>query len=300
MSRYSGYCDLADFIGGMGGWFDKNGTPVTFGDKNVTCYYSDEMLDFLAFMKKTGGVIYQVKTINEVTSANRDLIAKYNNNFNIIEQTKLLVDKRIKRGHRTVKYYEYKYFDKIYKEGELKDVQITLPIKINSIMDIIQYYPYKVVVSACSEGKCTVIIASEVEEKRLFDTFLNNGYLSKAHYLHNEDLQRHYVEVVERYMLYNLADRTKLISIKNSDLKYDEKKDLYILEVPKPIDFNHDMIFTVDGSERTQCWTSPKYLGENKIGLCKIDGDNFKTNIDIDVKIKYIEMPEKGFPIYLN
>ena len=34
----------------------KDGNPVKIGDPNVHVYYSDEMLDFIAFKKKTGGL----------------------------------------------------------------------------------------------------------------------------------------------------------------------------------------------------------------------------------------------------
>ena len=55
MSIYSGKCDLADHISGLGGWFDKDCNPVSFGQEGVGVFYSDEMLDFEAFKEQTGG-----------------------------------------------------------------------------------------------------------------------------------------------------------------------------------------------------------------------------------------------------
>ena len=51
MSEYSGRYDLFDHIAGMGGWFDKDGNEVKFGQENVNVYYSDELRDFEAFKK---------------------------------------------------------------------------------------------------------------------------------------------------------------------------------------------------------------------------------------------------------
>jgi len=75
ISRYSGKCDLADHIGGMGGWYDRDGNPVNFGDENVHVYYSDEMQDFIEFKRRTGGVMYQHMRI-EVTELNQKLVSK--------------------------------------------------------------------------------------------------------------------------------------------------------------------------------------------------------------------------------
>lgn len=65
MSRFSGKCDLYDWIAGLGGWYDKDGKPAKVGETNV--YYSDEYQDFLAFKKMTGGKIYQNRKIEGKT-----------------------------------------------------------------------------------------------------------------------------------------------------------------------------------------------------------------------------------------
>ena len=52
MSRFSGKCDLFDHISGLGGWYDKEGNPIKFGESSGP-YYSDEYQDFLEFKKET-------------------------------------------------------------------------------------------------------------------------------------------------------------------------------------------------------------------------------------------------------
>lgn len=66
MSKFSARNDFADHISGLGGWFDRNGNPVKFGQEGVCVYYSDELRDFKEFKRKTGGVIYQFKHIDKV------------------------------------------------------------------------------------------------------------------------------------------------------------------------------------------------------------------------------------------
>ena len=43
MSKFSGKFDLFDHIAGMGGWFDKDGNEVKFGQENVNAYYNELM-----------------------------------------------------------------------------------------------------------------------------------------------------------------------------------------------------------------------------------------------------------------
>ena len=70
MSMFSGRCDLADHIMGLGGWYDKNGNKVAFGQEGVGAYYSDELKDFEAFKAATDGVMYQHVKINRVDQFN--------------------------------------------------------------------------------------------------------------------------------------------------------------------------------------------------------------------------------------
>ena len=76
MSRWSGKCDFADHISGLGGWYDKDGNPVKFGQEGVGAYYSDELQDFREFKRKTGGVMYQHKRIKKIDECERKVIFK--------------------------------------------------------------------------------------------------------------------------------------------------------------------------------------------------------------------------------
>ena len=68
MSMYEGKSvSVADEVFGCGGYFDKDENLVKVGDPNVSAYYSDEMLDFIAFKEQTGGVLYQHHHINKIT-----------------------------------------------------------------------------------------------------------------------------------------------------------------------------------------------------------------------------------------
>ena len=61
MSMFSGKCDFADHIAGLGGWYDKDGNPVKFGQEGVGAYYSDELQDFKEFKRKTGNCRHRRK-----------------------------------------------------------------------------------------------------------------------------------------------------------------------------------------------------------------------------------------------
>ena len=106
MSEYSGRYDLFDHIAGMGGWFDKDGNEVKFGQENVNVYYSDELRDFEAFKKATGGVMYQNVKIG-VDEYNQDFIKKHCNHFDYIKTVNEVTDKRCKEGKKEIVSYEY-------------------------------------------------------------------------------------------------------------------------------------------------------------------------------------------------
>ena len=119
MSRWSGKCDFADHIAGLGGWYDKDGNPVKFGQEGVGAYYSDELQDFREFKRKTGGVMYQHKRIKKIDEWNQDFVAKKCSNFKIIKHVNKVDDKRKKEGYREVVSYTYEYWGKEYTQKEI-------------------------------------------------------------------------------------------------------------------------------------------------------------------------------------
>lgn len=209
MSKYSGKCDFRDCIAGLGGWFDKDGNPVKMGD-GTGAYYSDEMLDFIAFKKKTGGVMYQnLKVI--VTEANQDLVAKKCSYFDVIKHTK---KKGFLWNRKEVVYYTYKYFNKEYKS--LKQVNehsiyILKEIHFDSLLDIIPYYPY-IVSAYCSDGdKITVHLSSRSYVDEQEDEALQRGWERSYTSYYREQLQNHYRDVILNY--YNPTGREVTESI---------------------------------------------------------------------------------------
>ena len=154
MSRWSGKCDFADHIAGIGGWYDRDGNPVEFGQKGVSVYYSDELKDFRAFKEKTGGVMYQHKRIKNIDEWNQKFIKDHCPGFNYVEHVNKIADKRCKSGVREEKYFTYTYFGQEYTQKEInkKGVYITVEIHFDTLLDIIKYYPYIEMTSFESEN----------------------------------------------------------------------------------------------------------------------------------------------------
>lgn len=199
-SVYSGKCDLFDWMGGLAGWYDKDGNPVEFGTEGVGVYYSDEYQDFLEFKKQTDGVIHQHKKI-KVDEFNQDFIAKHCSQFEVIEHKSQVQDKRLKNTLREKTTYTYKYWGKEYTLKELNKhgVYITIDIHFDTILDLIPYYPYIVMCGSHYDGKSYIVISNEpfpVEER---DDHYKCGYDSKMWEYYNKKLQEHYIEIVLKY-----------------------------------------------------------------------------------------------------
>ena len=284
MSNYSGKCDLADHIMGLGGWYDKEGNPVNFGDSNVHVYYSDEYRDFLEFKRKTGGVIHQQKEI-KVTENNQDLVAQKCKQFEVIEHKNQIPDKRMKSGVREETTYTYKYWGKEYTLKELNKhgVYITIDIHFDTLLDLIPYYPYIVCMAACDKDSETVFISSEpfpIEER---DDHYKYGYDSKMWEYYNKKLQNHYREIVLRY--FNPEGREHI-----EELTFDENRQV---KVSKPIDPN----FKVEWDTNKTHWTSPKVI-DYENGIVEMSEEDYNDYLGKTMKVKYIEAKEHD--IYLG
>ena len=196
MSVYSGKCDLFDLIAGKGGWFDKDGNPVKFGDPDVHVYYSDEWLDFLAFKKQTGGVLHQHRKMT-LTPWNHEDVKKLCPHFDYQEHIRIVPDKRAKNGQREEKYLTYTYYDKEYtlKELNKKGIWVTIDIHFDTLLDLIPYYPY-IVSTACAG---TVYISSQSYVDRNLEDQLETGWYSAFWQHYKKKLQDHYREVVLKY-----------------------------------------------------------------------------------------------------
>lgn len=287
MSLYSGKCDLADHIAGLGGWFDKDCNRVKIGDPNVHVYYSDEMLDFIEFKKRTKGVIHQHKHL-KVDLFNQDFIAQKNPNFKVIKHVNKKPDKRNKNGYREIETYTYKYYNKEYtlKEINKKGVYISIDIHFDTLLDLIQYYPY-IVSSCCScNGEEEIYISQNSYVEEEYDSALQFGRESTITALYRKDLQRHYQEVVLRY--FNPEGRELI-----EEINFDENGVGYTKE---KIDPNFEIEWYFEKGQSKPHWTSPKVVDYdlNKIQMSDQDYNHYLGN---KVKVKYVKYKEH--PLYL-
>ena len=291
-SVYSGKCDLYSWISGLGGYYDKNGNPVSFNDPNVHCYFSDEYRDFLEFKKQTDGVIHQHKKI-KVDEFNQDLVAKHCSQFEIIEHKGQAPDKRMKNGVREETTYTYKYWNKEYTLKELNKhgVFITIDIHFDTILDLIPYYPYLVVCGSHGDGKSYIVISNEpfpIEER---DDHYRCGHDSKMWERYNKVLQDHYREIVLRY--FNPEGREHI-----EELTFDENRQA---KVSKPIDFNFDVEWYFDGESKSH-WCSPKVAdyenGIIEMSISDYGTDKYEGFLGHTMKVKYVEAKEHD--IYLG
>jgi len=276
MSIYSGKCDLADHISGMGGWFDKDGKPVKIGDPKVHVLYSDEWLDFLAFKKATGGVMHQHKKIT-LTPWNNEDVKKLCPNFDYQEHTRIVPDKRQKSGQREEKYLTYTYWDKEYtlKELNKKGIWITIDIHFNTLLDLIPYYPYIVSMCAHSDGKEVIYISQQSFVDEEIDDHLEHGWYSDFWQHYKKKLQDHYRDVVLEH--YNSTGR-----IVEEELHFFEVGGRYMAYTKDPIDDGFDVEWVTTKSH----WTTPKVLNETTIEMYKQD---FESYLGDTVKVRYVK-----------
>ena len=286
MSIYSGKCDLCDHISGMGGWFNKDGKPVKIGDPDTHVYYSDELLDFIAFKKATGGVIYQHKHL-KVDIFNQDLIAEKCPQFKIIEHVEKVKDKRLKQGYREDINYTYEYFGKEYslKEINKQGVYITVEIRFNTLLDLIPYYPHIVSMANCQGGKQTIYISNESFVESEYEKHLQHGWESGLVTHYRRELQDHYREVVLRY--FNPQGREAI-----EEVCFDENHQAH---TKFKIDPNFPIQWDWESKERKLCWCLPKMIDDTTIEITEAD---YNTLSKHSAKIVYIKYKE--YPLYLK
>lgn len=295
MSKFSGRCDLYDHIGGMGGWYDRDGNPVKFGQEGIGAYYSDELQDFREFKRRTGGVIYQHKYIKNVDEWNQDLIAKKCPNFKVIKHIDKITDKRKKDGYREAVSYTYEYWGKEYTQKEIskRGVYITVEIHFDTLLDIIKYYPYLVSACCSNEDKMTVYISNESFVDEEYEEHLNHGWDSnmKAHY--DKELAEHYLEVVKEYYLKDLDERETFISLADG---FDYEDDRYVYFKTKyKIDDLHKAEWSFSDDIIRTHWDDPKIVDEYTIKVDKVNLEYMKDAIkDEHVWIKYIAVGENN------
>ena len=269
MSQFSGKCDLADWIAGQGGWFDKNGNPVKIGDKNVHVYYSDEMLDFKAFKESTGGVLHQHKKV-KVDELNQDDVAKHCPDLIIHKHEEVVKDKRVASGEKTKTTYTYTYWGKEYTLKELNKhgVWVTIDIHFDTLLDLIPYYPYNVSIGTRSDDKQVVYISDQSYVIKHRDSMIETGHFNDYWEHYQKELQKHYMEVVLEY--FNPVDR----EVEEELNFFDTGNGRYIAFTKYPIDENIEVKWVTEKSR----WTSPKRIGKTIIEMSKKDFECYLGN----------------------
>ena len=282
MSVYSGKCDLADLITGQGGYFDKDGKPVKFSDEGVRVCYSDEWLDFLAFKKKTKGILYQHKNV-KVNSYNHDKIKEHCKEFDFREAKSLIQDNRTIAGYREKKYYIYTYYGKEYTEKELNakgGVYIQVEIKFDTLLDLLEYYPYLTSTVFSTEDQMKVFIHSRSFVDEEFDNAVESGYILNTRAYYKKKLAEHYAEVALRY--YNPTGHEV-----SEEISFDENG---VGCTSKPINdrfsLQWDSEWLCEKKGDSSHWTSPKIVGPNKVLMSKQDLTHYIGN---KARVKYVE-----------
>lgn len=294
MSQLSGRCDLLDHIFGMGGLYDaRTHRPVKFNEEGVYAYVSDLLQDFNEFKKQTGGVIYQHKEIkleNWMGQKEFDFIKSHCKGFDYkADET---------AGRRK---YIFTYYGKEYtlKDLKKKGIYVEVSIQFNTLLDLLPYFPYVISISCVSDGKQYVVIAgeSEVEYERNRSIKLCSTYSCYSMYV--KAMNDLYLEVCRHYFLYKEDERINYLFI---DRATKVENGNYQIKTENPIDYMHDLEFVWDDGKNHLHWTSPKLVDEHTIEIHKEDFENrLKDDIKLcRVRVKYIEKPEEGFPLWLE
>lgn len=284
MSQFSGEYDLADHIGGQGGWFDKNGNPAKMGS-GTSPLYSDEMLDFIAFKKRTGGVIHQHKKI-KVSEWNQKDVEAHCPAFKVFEHTRKLPDKRTKSGFREETYYTYEYYGKEYKnlkELNKKNVYVTIDITFDTLLDILPYYPYTISFCSCNEDTETVFISNLPGPlKDMEDSYESGGFLNNSWPWYQKKLQEHTQEVILRY--FNPEGREVI-----EEVEFKPFEDKYIGYLSNDADTNFRATWVFDDGNRVNFWTSPKIVEGDRTNVVEMSKYDYENFIGHKAKIKYVK-----------
>lgn len=282
MSQFSGKCDVADLIQGLAGWRDKNGNKVdnTYSGPR----YGDEWEDFLVFKKKTKGLLHQHKKV-VVSEWNQKDVKERCPQFDFIEHTKIIKDKRLKSGEREEKYFTYTYYGKDYsslKELNKKGVYITIDIKFETLLDLIPYYPYTVSVCAGDKNGMYIVISDKPWPIKSRDESLKDGgRLFDVWQDYSKNLQEHYREVVLKY--YNPEGRevTEELSFEPS-ASADEK---YLAHTSYPMDLSFEPKWIFEDELKIH-WSSPTVVDKHTIEMHRHDYQEFLGNT---MKVYYVK-----------
>lgn len=306
MSRLSGKCDLYDSLS-FCVMRNKDGKIMEKGfaePDSGNVLYSDIYECFEKFKEETGGVLHRHVKIDRISEYNQDNVAKMCPELEIIPHTAVVEDKRCKSGQKEITSYTYKYWGKEYKslkELNKKGIYIDDPIYFDSILELLPYLPYLVGAMAFDgeSGKKIVWIGNESFAESEHRDMLRSGYSSNSIHYYRKQLAQLYFDVCKDYLCYKLDERTVISKIENLERNAEGN---YLLKLSNDIDSNHPIYYIWDDNTIHSHWTSPKIVGKDVLELSKADVENFlKDDIhNSTIKIKYVKLPDGGFPIHLG
>lgn len=290
MSYLSGKCDVLDHISGMGGWFDKDGNPVKFGEKGVGVFYSDILRDFEAFKKATDGVLYHHIKI--------DTIDKYNQfNFEELCPEFKVIEHKTENSKKITYTYEYWGKEcKTLKEINKKGIYITDEIRFNTIFELIPFLPK--IVSASSrdaDGKETIYITDESYAEYEHKNMLKQGYNSRSIDHYRKELADLYFDTARR--LIDIEKENTCEEIIENFTLVDGKFLDYEIKIKNKIDCNFPVKVSVGENDR--------FADVKDDYTILISGLIFPNELDEaienkSVKVKYVKVSENGYPLKLN
>lgn len=279
MSILTGKCDLYDHIS-MQKHRTKDGSDKKEDLEQARVYYSDIMECFNVFKARTDGVIYQHKKV-KVSEYNQDMVAELCPFFEIIEHKEIKEDKRKKSDKKETITYTYNYWGKEYtlKELNKKGVWISVPIKFNTLLELLPYFGY-IVSSMCSyDGKETVYISSTNYAEEHQNEALEYGgeYALDIVSQYNQQLASLYQDVVNKYFCPFGRDRYDTVNFDENGIGY----------VSSPIDPNFKIAWMIQKPH----WTSPKILDADK-GMIQMSKEDLTTYLGNICDVFYVEKGE--------
>ena len=244
-------------------------------------YTSDIMESFEYFREKTHGVIYQRYPIT-VTKSNQKFVAENNSAFKIIENTKIVPDKRYKSGNRKVVYDTYEYYGKKYDSLKKLNNECYLSVKIEihfkTIFELLPYFPYLISSAVYSDNKYVITITRESYVESQKKEFLQFGCISSYNF-YNSKLAELYQDIFVKYFA-DYKDRTiiKKYPVNNSAIKVDN-----------PIDENFAVHVSYKGV-KIYATTEDEY----HIKLTRLAENSFKTKNVQNIKYATVEYITKN------
>lgn len=258
MSKFSGKCDLYD---------------------TLSMYGDDELEAFRKFKKATDGTLYQHRRIT-VTKYNREWVKK-NCTFNMSQFD-------FKDNTYTYWGVEYKSLKSLNKVG----VYVTVPIHFNTLLDLIPYYPYIISEQYSNKEHTYIFLSRKSYVETMISNALNNSISDDVDVgrfdFYKEELQKHYLEVCEKYIFKDLNARTHYLDV-HDKAQLKEIDEGYLLESPYELDDQLDFEYEFADGRKHTIWTWPKRYDATHILLSKEDveqeGLAFHSGSQVLIKI---------------